>query len=300
MMKAIDTIYNGYMFRSRLEARWAVFFDELEIAYEYEKEGYRLTREPYSPIDYLPDFWLPERDCFIEIKGQVPTPQEKSKAAYLALNSRKNVYIFFGNIHVPSEDEISVYKFGFPTIWLEHPEHSRIAGKKNRLNLVALFGESALEPGDLDAIDEDIETRVFIQDHLSIDALDVISGTYQMGMSISRKADKLVLEGVSEKDRPLLTYHIEHHTGDLLQRLEGKEDWTVHVSQPYPYDAYMWLECDAGEGFWIGRKYGYDTCHCACNHGGNPDYDSPRLIAAYNAARQARFEHSEKGHRHVR
>lgn len=27
-IKAIDTIYKGYKFRSRLEARWAVFFDE--------------------------------------------------------------------------------------------------------------------------------------------------------------------------------------------------------------------------------------------------------------------------------
>ena len=30
-IKAIETIYNGYKFRSRLEARWAVFFDEAGI-----------------------------------------------------------------------------------------------------------------------------------------------------------------------------------------------------------------------------------------------------------------------------
>ena len=29
MIKAIETVYNGYRFRSRLEARWAVFFDAL-------------------------------------------------------------------------------------------------------------------------------------------------------------------------------------------------------------------------------------------------------------------------------
>ena len=33
MIKAIDTVYNGYKFRSRLEARWAVFFDEIGIEY---------------------------------------------------------------------------------------------------------------------------------------------------------------------------------------------------------------------------------------------------------------------------
>jgi hypothetical protein len=29
-IKAIETSYKGYRFRSRLEARWAVFFDALD------------------------------------------------------------------------------------------------------------------------------------------------------------------------------------------------------------------------------------------------------------------------------
>lgn len=63
-LKAIDTHYNGYKFRSRLEARWAVFFDALGIKYEYEKEGYDLGDGLY----YLPDFYLPESNEFVEIK----------------------------------------------------------------------------------------------------------------------------------------------------------------------------------------------------------------------------------------
>jgi hypothetical protein len=31
VMKAIETKYNKYLFRSRLEARWAVYFDSLDI-----------------------------------------------------------------------------------------------------------------------------------------------------------------------------------------------------------------------------------------------------------------------------
>ncbi len=38
-MKAIETVYRGYRFRSRLEARWAVFFDEAGIDWRYEHEG---------------------------------------------------------------------------------------------------------------------------------------------------------------------------------------------------------------------------------------------------------------------
>ena len=42
VIKSIDTEYNGYKFRSRIEARWAVFFDAVGLKYEYEKEGYDL------------------------------------------------------------------------------------------------------------------------------------------------------------------------------------------------------------------------------------------------------------------
>lgn len=53
-MKPIETHYAGCRFRSRLEARWAVFFDTLGIQWEYEFQGYDLPSGWY-----LPDFWLP-------------------------------------------------------------------------------------------------------------------------------------------------------------------------------------------------------------------------------------------------
>ena len=52
MIKAIETKYKGYRFRSRLEARWAVFFDALGYQWEYEPEGFDLGDGVY----YLPDF----------------------------------------------------------------------------------------------------------------------------------------------------------------------------------------------------------------------------------------------------
>ena len=42
-LKAIETEYKGYRFRSRLEARWAVFFDACGVKWEYEPEGYVLS-----------------------------------------------------------------------------------------------------------------------------------------------------------------------------------------------------------------------------------------------------------------
>lgn len=63
-IKAIETEYNGYRFRSRLEARWAVFFDSLKIPWVYEPEGIEINR-----LSYLPDFYLPDCKQFFEVKG---------------------------------------------------------------------------------------------------------------------------------------------------------------------------------------------------------------------------------------
>lgn len=92
-IRAIETVYKGYRFRSRSEARWAVFFDTLDIEWEYEKEGYEL-----DGVRYLPDFWLPEQDCWVEIKGQRPSETEIDKVVRLAQGSRKTVYILYGSL----------------------------------------------------------------------------------------------------------------------------------------------------------------------------------------------------------
>lgn len=63
-IKAIETVYNGYRFRSRLEARWAVFFDSAGIEYQYEPEGFVLSNGEC----YLPDFYLPQFHMYAEIK----------------------------------------------------------------------------------------------------------------------------------------------------------------------------------------------------------------------------------------
>ena len=63
----IETLYNGIRFRSRLEARWAVFFDALKMRWEYEPEAYALPSG-----NYLPDFRItdgaPSGDCWVEVK----------------------------------------------------------------------------------------------------------------------------------------------------------------------------------------------------------------------------------------
>ena len=64
-VKPIETRYAGCRFRSRLEARWAVFFDRLNIQWEYEPQGFTLS----DGRNYLPDFLLTECGTWVEVKG---------------------------------------------------------------------------------------------------------------------------------------------------------------------------------------------------------------------------------------
>jgi hypothetical protein len=70
--KAIETFYKGYHFRSRLEARWAVFFDTLGLPWKYEDQGFE-AKVNGETVRYLPDFFLPcrfeEGGIFVEVKG---------------------------------------------------------------------------------------------------------------------------------------------------------------------------------------------------------------------------------------
>ena len=70
MIQPIETRYQGYLFRSRLEARWAVFFDHMNLHWEYEKEGFYLE----DGTMYLPDFYVIAEDgrgWFVEVKGDL-------------------------------------------------------------------------------------------------------------------------------------------------------------------------------------------------------------------------------------
>lgn len=76
-IKPIETHYKGYRFRSRLEARWAVFFESLGFRWEYEPQGFELA----DGSRYLPDFYLPEQNAYVEIKPEI---NYKPRKIYMA------------------------------------------------------------------------------------------------------------------------------------------------------------------------------------------------------------------------
>lgn len=91
-LKAIETQYKGYRFRSRLEARWAVFFDVLGCAWEYEKEGFDLGEAGR----YLPDFWLPTVNMWAEVKAERLNDEELGKANALVIASKHHLLHLVG------------------------------------------------------------------------------------------------------------------------------------------------------------------------------------------------------------
>jgi len=68
--------FDGYIMRSLAESRVAGMLSGLGISYLYE-------HMPYNFHGYLPDFYLPALDAFIEVKGAEPTRGEIEKCERL-------------------------------------------------------------------------------------------------------------------------------------------------------------------------------------------------------------------------
>ncbi|MBI4739893.1 hypothetical protein HY772_10275 [Candidatus Woesearchaeota archaeon] len=90
--------YNGVRFRSRLEAKWAVFWDALGVRYFYEYEGFELPSGRY-----VPDFWLPHLEIWVEIKPNEPTDNARSKARDLLSATDKPVLLYWDEVIDPLE-----------------------------------------------------------------------------------------------------------------------------------------------------------------------------------------------------
>lgn len=93
-MRAINTLYNGNYHRSRLEARWAVYFKTLGIEYEYEVEGYSTKN-----FNYLPDFYFPKLKFYGEVKRADFGDEDVERWSEFAKEIDKPLVIFEGLPH---------------------------------------------------------------------------------------------------------------------------------------------------------------------------------------------------------
>lgn len=83
----IPTTYRGTNFRSRLEGRWAAFFDLV---------GWRWTYEPLDANGWIPDFLIHGAEPFLVEVGPCATEPEYRKKAAKALANPGRVVLVLG------------------------------------------------------------------------------------------------------------------------------------------------------------------------------------------------------------
>ena len=91
-MQPITTRYKGYCFRSRLEARWAVYFEAIGLEWNHEKEGFIFD----NGVCYLPDFWLPQVKMWAEVEPGDFDKEELGKVYSLVQESRFSCILLDG------------------------------------------------------------------------------------------------------------------------------------------------------------------------------------------------------------
>lgn len=114
------TVYKGIPFKSKLEARWAVFFDTIGVKWKYEPKQfnlgyypgnlqerdavqrgyYRYQQRPRYGFDnellYTPDFALQDLGMFVEVKPNALTKTEEIKITRLVRKTGRDVLILIG------------------------------------------------------------------------------------------------------------------------------------------------------------------------------------------------------------
>lgn len=108
-------IPGGARFRSGWEANIARWMTYHEIVWEYEPVRFVFTGIQRGTRGYTPDFYLPERDLYVEVKGNLPTtdktrmrrfkkywPEEWVKLQVIPGSDKTEAARFFEEMGVPA------------------------------------------------------------------------------------------------------------------------------------------------------------------------------------------------------
>lgn len=83
---------NTNIYRSKIHAKWAEFFDLMHIPFQYISDPVEVGAE----VSYLPEFWLPEQDSWMIIrKHRFNCNEERLMALGLSRYTQKTVVAFY-------------------------------------------------------------------------------------------------------------------------------------------------------------------------------------------------------------
>lgn len=271
-IKPIETVYNGYRFRSRLEARWAVFFDALDIHYQYELEGWNLSDEWY-----LPDFYLPDWNTWVEIKPKLPSGEEFRKILKL-----QQGLIELNDKEFPITSKC-MFICGYPGLPLIKFNETNWKFRSGYVILKSTsFKQDVFKDDELETFQVDIETSKKQNKNSS-------STKPKRNTSLKpiKRSDVATLTDI---DNNKFTTRTELH---LFAMVDGGADldvWPLYIAPldwEFP-DEQIEKECQPQAYIVPHFPSGFVVNYYL---GSGIYYDSEHLMNAYRKAKQVRFEH---------
>jgi len=282
----IQTRYKGFHFRSRLEARFAVLLDEMDIDWKYEDEGYKLGKTE----KYLPDFIIKignGDDFYIEVKPEYPTIEEINKMSNLCRGKQMPGYIVFGSFFPPHINKKRLGK-----IIIDQKNGRKISYKEffNIIKGMIMIGFT--KEG---FIVSDYRTFAYTRGGKHFDIW-----TFYLNPEDTFKEKYPLYIGETTKNQLLLFNNGRNES----MSIELITDPIYIQNEKYQYIGnYIVLDtisnplCDQDdtpfEGFCKNKEN--IILHQRFYNGDGITYDHEDLIRAYNAAKSARFEHGESG-----
>jgi hypothetical protein len=132
------TVYAGCLFRSALEARWAVFFQAQGITWNYEPETFRLASGTYIPDFHLS--WRSGAGAWAEVKPGVWDVTPYDTARHLEFASSGRILVLSDG--VPEPRPYVAVGAGY-ALTLQHWGPDLAAGGSDDPRLVAACRKSA-------------------------------------------------------------------------------------------------------------------------------------------------------------
>lgn len=84
---------NKKKFRSSYEYGFVVYLDELKIRWEFEKHGEMIENFSGTKVHYIPDFFLPEYNCYIEIVNNMDSRLRNKLYCFQTQYTNKKLFV---------------------------------------------------------------------------------------------------------------------------------------------------------------------------------------------------------------